>query len=56
MSKIGIHGFGRIGRPVLRAALLKAAQVGAVNDPFIALDYMVYMFNVNCFLYVSMYF
>ncbi|KAF4522453.1 hypothetical protein B566_EDAN002537 [Ephemera danica] len=44
MSKIGINGFGRIGRLVLRAALEKGAQVVAVNDPFIPLDYMVYMF------------
>lgn len=27
MSKIGINGFGRIGRLVLRAALLKGAEV-----------------------------
>jgi len=47
MSKIGINGFGRIGRLVLRAALLKGADVVAVNDPFIALDYMVYMFKYD---------
>merc|ERR1711892_26280 len=44
-SKIGINGFGRIGRLVLRAALKKGAQVVAINDPFINLDYMVYMFK-----------
>jgi len=47
MSKIGINGFGRIGRLVLRAALIKGAEVVAVNDPFIALDYMVYMFKYD---------
>jgi len=47
MSKIGINGFGRIGRLVLRAALDNGAQVVAVNDPFIALDYMVYMFKYD---------
>jgi len=47
MSKIGINGFGRIGRLVLRAAILKGAQVVAINDPFIALDYMVYMFKYD---------
>jgi len=47
MSKIGINGFGRIGRLVLRAALLKGAEVVAINDPFIALDYMVYMFKYD---------
>jgi len=47
MSKIGINGFGRIGRLVLRAALENGAQVVAVNDPFIPLDYMVYMFKYD---------
>jgi len=47
MSKIGINGFGRIGRLVLRAAIQKGAQVVAVNDPFIPLDYMVYMFKYD---------
>jgi glyceraldehyde 3-phosphate dehydrogenase len=47
MSKIGINGFGRIGRLVLRAAIERGAQVVAVNDPFIGLDYMVYMFQYD---------
>nr|CAD7448840.1 unnamed protein product [Timema bartmani] len=47
MSKIGINGFGRIGRLVLRASLEKGAKVVAVNDPFIGLDYMVYMFKYD---------
>lgn len=47
MSKIGINGFGRIGRLVLRAAIDKGAQVVAVNDPFIGLDYMVYLFKYD---------
>ncbi|KAF2883323.1 hypothetical protein ILUMI_22825 [Ignelater luminosus] len=47
MSKIGINGFGRIGRLVLRAAVEKGAQVVAVNDPFIGLDYMVYLFKYD---------
>ncbi|CAL4066622.1 unnamed protein product [Meganyctiphanes norvegica] len=47
MSAIGINGFGRIGRLVLRAAMLKGAKVVAVNDPFINLDYMVYMFKYD---------
>jgi len=47
MSKIGINGFGRIGRLVLRAAVEKGAMVVAINDPFIPLDYMVYMFKYD---------
>merc|ERR1712061_7769 len=47
MAAIGINGFGRIGRLVLRAALQKGANVVAVNDPFINLDYMVYMFKYD---------
>jgi len=47
MSKIGINGFGRIGRLVLRAAVEKGATVVAINDPFIPLDYMVYMFKFD---------
>lgn len=46
-AKVGINGFGRIGRLVLRAALLKGVDVVAVNDPFIDLDYMVYMFKYD---------
>jgi len=47
MTGIGINGFGRIGRLVLRAAMKKGAKVVAVNDPFISLDYMVYMFKYD---------
>jgi len=47
MSKIGINGFGRIGRLVLRASIEKGAEVVAVNDPFLTLDYMVYMFKYD---------
>ncbi|VDM48478.1 unnamed protein product [Toxocara canis] len=40
--KVGINGFGRIGRLVLRAAIEKdTVEVVAVNDPFINIDYMV---------------
>jgi len=45
--KVGINGFGRIGRLTLRAALENDVQVVAVNDPFIDLDYMVYMFKYD---------
>ncbi len=46
-ANIGINGFGRIGRIVLRAALDKGVNVVAINDPFIPLDYMVYMFKYD---------
>jgi glyceraldehyde 3-phosphate dehydrogenase len=45
--KIGINGFGRIGRLVFRCALEQGVQVVAVNDPFIPADYMVYMFKYD---------
>jgi len=47
MVKVGINGFGRIGRLVLRAAIEKGVEVVAVNDPFIDVDYMVYMFKYD---------
>jgi glyceraldehyde 3-phosphate dehydrogenase len=47
MSKVGINGFGRIGRLVLRAAVSKGVNVVAINDPFIDVDYMVYMFKYD---------
>jgi len=47
MAKVGINGFGRIGRLVLRAALAKGVSVVAVNDPFIDVKYMVYMFKYD---------
>jgi len=44
VTKIGINGFGRIGRLVFRASLLRDnIQVVAINDPFINLEYMVYL-------------
>lgn len=46
--QVGINGFGRIGRIVLRASLKNPnVQVVAVNDPFIPLEYMVYMFKYD---------
>ncbi|KAJ1374373.1 glyceraldehyde 3-phosphate dehydrogenase Gpd3 [Parelaphostrongylus tenuis] len=46
--KVGINGFGRIGRLVLRAAVEKdTVSIVAVNDPFINIDYMVYLFKYD---------
>ena len=48
MVKIGINGFGRIGRLVFRASLGRDdLQVVAINDPFIDLEYMVYMLKYD---------
>ncbi|MEX2606543.1 MAG: type I glyceraldehyde-3-phosphate dehydrogenase [Kiritimatiellia bacterium] len=47
-AKVGINGFGRIGRLVLRASMDNpAVEVVGVNDPFIDLDYMVYMIKYD---------
>jgi glyceraldehyde-3-phosphate dehydrogenase type I len=45
--KVGINGFGRIGRLVMRVALEKGVDVVSINDPFIDLEYMVYMFKFD---------
>ncbi|CAN1268039.1 Glyceraldehyde-3-phosphate dehydrogenase [Linum perenne] len=46
--KIGINGFGRIGRLVARVALQREdVELVAVNDPFINTDYMTYMFKYD---------
>jgi glyceraldehyde 3-phosphate dehydrogenase len=42
--KVGINGFGRIGRLVFRSSFERDdIDVVAINDPFINLDYMVYL-------------
>ncbi|OWM74030.1 glyceraldehyde-3-phosphate dehydrogenase, cytosolic-like [Punica granatum] len=46
--KIGINGFGRIGRLVARVALQRDdVELVAVNDPFITTEYMTYMFKYD---------
>ncbi|XP_068665788.1 glyceraldehyde-3-phosphate dehydrogenase 2, cytosolic-like [Aristolochia californica] len=46
--KIGINGFGRIGRLVARVALQSNdVELVAVNDPFITTEYMQYMFKYD---------
>lgn len=46
--KIGINGFGRIGRLVFRCALANPnVSVVAINDPFMDVDYMVYLFKYD---------
>ncbi|MDL2225390.1 type I glyceraldehyde-3-phosphate dehydrogenase [Eubacteriales bacterium OttesenSCG-928-M02] len=46
--KVGINGFGRIGRLAFRAACAKPeVEVVGINDPFIDVDYMVYMLKYD---------
>ena len=46
--KVGINGFGRIGRLVFRASLTNPdVQVVGINDPFIDLEYMQYMLKYD---------
>lgn len=48
MTKVGINGFGRIGRLVFRASVERDnLDVVAINDPFIDLEYMVYMLKYD---------
>ena len=46
--KIGINGFGRIGRLVLRASAGREdVEVVAINDPFLTPDYACYLYNYD---------
>lgn len=47
--KVGINGFGRIGRLVMRASLLDSSKVEivAINDPFLSPDYAAYMLKYD---------
>lgn len=46
--KIGINGFGRIGKLTFQAALSKKeVEVVSINDPFITADYMAYMLKYD---------
>ena len=49
MPKVGINGFGRIGRLVLRVLISRKMPVDlvAVNDPFLKADAMAYMFRYD---------
>lgn len=47
--KVGINGFGRIGRLVMRASLVGTSKVEivAINDPFLSPDYAAYMLKYD---------
>ncbi|KAL2331010.1 hypothetical protein Fmac_018591 [Flemingia macrophylla] len=47
-TRVGINGFGRIGRLVLRVATSRDdIDVVAINDPFVDAKYMAYMFKYD---------
>jgi len=46
--KVGINGFGRIGRLVFRASLERDdIEVVGINDPFLDAEYMAYLVNYD---------
>jgi glyceraldehyde 3-phosphate dehydrogenase len=48
VTKIGINGFGRIGRLVLRAAMDNSkAKIVGINDPFLDAEYKAYMLKYD---------
>ncbi|EDM16845.1 rCG48972 [Rattus norvegicus] len=50
MGKVRINGFGCIGHLVTKAAITSASgkvEIGAMNDSFVDLNYMVYIFQYD---------
>ncbi len=48
--RIGINGFGRIGRLVFRSSFENKnafSKIMAVNDPFMDVDYLMYLLNYD---------
>ena len=43
--KIGINGFGRIGRLVARICAKRGIEVAAINDPFLDVEYAKYLLD-----------
>lgn len=47
-AKIGLNGFGRIGRLILRASVDRNdVEVVAINDPFLTTDYACYLYKYD---------
>jgi len=48
LARLGINGFGRIGRLVTRAAIeSNKAEIMGINDPFMTPDYMAYLLRYD---------
>lgn len=48
ITRLGINGFGRIGRLVFRASVANPqAEVTAINDPFMNIDYLIYLLKYD---------
>ena len=48
LTRVGINGFGRIGRLVMRAAIETGkVEIVGVNDPFMTPDYMAYLLKYD---------
>ena len=48
LTRVGINGFGRIGRLVVRAAIdSKKAAILGINDPFMTAEYMAYLLKYD---------
>ena len=48
--RLGINGFGRIGRLTFRSTFYgnnKNAKVMAINDPFMDVDYLIYLLKYD---------
>ena len=46
--KIGLNGFGRIGRLILRASANREdVEIVGINDPFLTPDYACYLFKYD---------
>ena len=48
-TRLGINGFGRIGRLVFRIAMAnpEKTRVMAINDPFLPTDYLMYQLKYD---------
>jgi len=45
--KVGINGFGRIGKSIYKILVSEGIEVPLVNDPFIDIEYMEYLLRYD---------